>query len=172
MGGIAGQRPGSFIDLFFFSVQTLSTVGYGQMAPKTLAANVVVTIEAFVGLFNLAIATGLLFARISRPTARVMFSERAVITTFEGVPTLIFRAANQRRNRIVEAEVTISLARDMTTREGGSIRRFQELPALRSKSPIFYLSWQIMHRIDASSPLAGETADSLAGPPRRSRGGA
>ena len=161
VGGI-GAPPGDFLSCFFFSIQTLNTIGYGLLAPKTLGANIVVSLEAFVGLFNLAIATGLLFARISRPTARVLFSERAVITTHEGEPTLMLRAANRRRNLIVEAEVSMSLVRDVATAEGGTLRRFHELAVLRSRSPIFYLSWQIMHRIDASSPLAGETPESFA----------
>jgi len=161
VGGIGAPR-GDFVSCFFFSVQTLSTVGYGLMAPRTLPANVVVAAETFAGLFNLAIATGLLFARISRPTARVMFSRQAVVTEHDGVPTLIFRAANRRRNRIVEAEVSVSLVRDAFTAEGRLIRSFHELPTLRSRTPIFYLSWQIMHRIDAASPLAGVTAEGFA----------
>lgn len=161
-GGVEGVRPGNFDDAFFFSVQTLSTVGYGSLWPRGLGANLVVTVESFVGLFNLAIATGLLFARISRPTARVMFSDWAVVTNFQGHPTLIFRAANRRRNRIVEAEVSVSLVRDNATAEGGSIRGFEELPTLKSKSPLFSLTWQIMHRIDETSPLYGETAESFA----------
>jgi len=161
VGGVEGARPGNFGDLFFFSVQTLSTLGYGEMVPRTFAANAVVTVESFVGLFNLAIATGLLFARISRPTARVMFSDRAVVTAFQGEPTLIFRAANRRRNRIVEAEVSLTLARDYVTAEGGTMRRFEELPTIRSKSPIFSLTWQIMHHIDELSPLSDETTESL-----------
>jgi len=161
VGGIAGARPGNFGDAFFFSVQTLGTIGYGAMSPHSLAANLIVTVETFIGLFNLAIATGLLFARISRPTARVMFSRVAVICHFEGVPTLIFRAANQRRNRIVEAEVTVSLMRDITTPEGHKVRRFVDLPTVRARTPIFYLTWQVMHRIDETSPLYGCTAESL-----------
>ncbi|MFI4974921.1 MAG: ion channel [Caulobacterales bacterium] len=161
VGGISGARPGDFGDAFFFSVQTLGTLGYGVMAPASLPANLLVTAEVFVGLFNLAIATGLLFARISRPTARVMFSDRAVITDFEGVQTLIFRAANRRRNRIVEADVSVSLVQDIVTADGHSIRRFADLPTVRSRSPIFYLTWQIMHRVDEASPLHGETMRSL-----------
>jgi inward rectifier potassium channel len=161
VGGI-GAAPRDFPACFFFSVQTLNTIGYGVLAPKTLGANLVVTAEAFVGLFNLAIATGLLFARISRPTARVTFSRNAVVTDFEGEPTLMFRAANRRRNIIVEADVSVVLARDVTTAEGDVIRRFEELPTLRSKSTLFYLSWQVMHRISDESPLAGATAESLA----------
>ena len=161
VGGVDGVRPGDFADAFFFSVQTLGTIGYGQMAPRSVGAHVVVTVESFFGLFNLAIATGLLFARISRPTARVLFSDRAVVNLHDGEPTLIFRAANRRRNRIVEAEVTVTIVRDSVTLEGAGIRRFDTLPTLRARSPVFALTWQIMHRIDETSPLYGETAESL-----------
>lgn len=160
-GGLDGVRPGSFADAFFFSVQTLGTLGYGVMAPRSLYANLVVTAETFVGLFNLAIATGLLFARISRPTARIMFSDRAVITPFEGLPTLMFRAANRRRNLVVEAEVNVSLLRDILTAEGVLIRRFEELKMVRSRTPLFFMTWQVMHQIDEDSPLFGETRESL-----------
>ena len=160
-GGITNARPGSFEDAFFFSVQTLGTLGYGVMAPKSLITNLVATLETFVGLFNLAIATGLLFARISRPTARIMFSRRAVVTPFDGVPTLMFRAANQRRNMVIEADVSVTLVHDVTTREGALLRRFDELPVLRSRSPMFFLTWQVMHQIDENSPLYGETTESL-----------
>jgi inward rectifier potassium channel len=161
VGGVDGVKPGDFPDAFFFSVQTLGTIGYGQMAPRSFAAQVVVTVESFFGLFNLAIATGLLFARISRPTARVVFSDRAVVTMYEGVPTLMFRAANRRRNRIVEAEVTVNLARDGVTREGAHMRGFENLATVRSRSPVFILTWQVMHRIDETSPLFGQTTQSL-----------
>ena len=160
-GGITNARPGNFQDAFFFSVQTLGTLGYGVMAPRSLAANLIATLETFVGLANLAIATGLLFARISRPTARIMFSNRAVVTTFDGVPTLMFRAANQRRNLVIEADVTVTLIHDVTSREGNLLRRFDELPVLRSRSPLFFLTWQVMHPIDENSPLYGETTQSL-----------
>jgi len=159
--GIKGAAPGRFADAFFFSVQTLGTLGYGDMAPRSFYANAVVTAEAFVGLFNLAIATGLLFARISRPTARIEFSHKAVVTPFEGAPTLMFRAANRRRNLVVEAEVSVSLLRDLTTVEGAMIRRFDELRMVRSRTPLFSLTWQVMHRIDETSPLFGETLESL-----------
>jgi inward rectifier potassium channel len=161
VGGVGGVRQGDLLALFFFSVQTLSTVGYGQETPTSLGANLVVTLECFVGLFDLAITTGLVFARVSRPTARVMFSDSAVVTDFEGCPTFMFRAANRRRNRIVEAEVSLTLVRNIVTGEGHTIRRFDNLPTVRAKSPIFFLTWQIMHPIDDASPLAGETARSL-----------
>jgi len=161
VGGISGVKPGDFADAFFFSAETFSTVGFGQMAPQSFVAHLAVTLESFFGLFNLAIATGLLFARISRPTARVVFSDRAVVTMYEGVPTLMFRAANRRRNRIVEAEVTVNLARDGVTREGSRMRGFENLATVRSRSPVFILTWQVMHRIDETSPLFGQTTQSL-----------
>ena len=160
-GGIDGARPGNFADVFFFSVQTLGTLGYGVMAPRSLWANWVVTAEVFMGLFNLAIATGLLFARISRPTARIMFSANAVVSRFEGAPTLMFRAANRRRNMVVEAEVSVSLLHDVTTQEGVKMRRFDELTMVKARSPLFFLTWQVMHVVDEASPLFGHTRESL-----------
>jgi|HubBroStandDraft_1064217.scaffolds.fasta_scaffold14037_8 inward rectifier potassium channel len=160
-GGVTGMPRGDFFQAFFFSVETLSTVGYGEMAPAGFAAHSVVVVESFVGLFNLAIATGLLFARFSRPTARVIFSERAVVAEHDGRPTLMLRAANRRRNRIVEAEVSLTLVRDRTTLEGDVLRSFETLPTIRARSPLFSLTWQIMHRIDEESPLYGENNESL-----------
>jgi inward rectifier potassium channel len=160
-GGVANARPGDFGDHFFFSVQTLAGIGYGAMFPRSLWANGLVTIEAFVGLFNLAVATGLLFARISRPTARIMFSNIAVVAPFEGAPALMFRAANRRHNLVVEAEVSLSLVRDVTTAEGITMRRFYDMTTTRARSPLFFLTWQVIHPIDAASPLFGETAASL-----------
>ena len=139
-GGVANTRPGSFVDNFFFSVETISTIGYGVMTPKSLYANIVMTAEAFTGLGMVAIATGLIFSRVSRPTARVMFSRIAVVTPFDGVPALMFRAANQRGNQILEAEATVNLFGEVTTIEGHSMRRFQPLQLVRSRQPMFALS--------------------------------
>ena len=161
-GDISGARAGSFADAFFFSVQTLGTEGYGVMAPHTLYANLLMTLESFCNLVIVAVFTGLIFARVSRPTARVMFSQVAVVTNYEGFPTLMFRAANQRNNRILEAEVVLSLARQVTTAEGHSMRKFEELSVIRARSPLFVLSWMIMHRIDEASPLYGKTSEDLA----------
>jgi inward rectifier potassium channel len=162
-GGVANARPGNFQDAFFFSVQTLGTLGYGVMSPRSLYANLVATSETFVGLLNLGIATGLLFARISRPTARIIFSSRAVVTPMDGVPTLMFRAANRRRNLVVEAEVSVTLIHDVVTAEGAILRRFDDLSVLRSRSPLFFMTWQVMHQIDERSPIFGETTQSLIG---------
>jgi inward rectifier potassium channel len=160
-GGIANARQGNFADAFFFSVQTLSTIGYGTLAPRTPYANAIVTIEAFVGILQTALATGVVFARVSRPRSRVMFSRAAVITPFDGVPAFMFRIANQRGNWIMEAEVTVTFARQTITREGHVMRRFEELPVLRRRSPLFAYSWTAIHPIDANSPLFGATAESL-----------
>jgi inward rectifier potassium channel len=160
--GIGNARPGSFKDAFFFSIQTLSTVGYGYLYPKTLTTQILVTVELFVGLLLIAILTGLMFARFSRPTARVLFSEVAVICSFEGVLTLMFRAANRRDNRILEAQVRVSLLQDHVTQEGHEIRRFYDLPLLRSQTPVFGLSWLVMHPIDENSPFYGKTPEQIA----------
>jgi len=152
-GGISNARPGSFADAFFFSVQTLGTLGYGVMAPRTLYTNILVTAESFAGILIIALFAGMIFARFSRPFARVVFSRNAVVTEFDGVPMLMFRAANQRGNSILDASVTVSLAGNYTTREGFMIRRFQELKLVRSSNPLFALSWTVMHPIDESSPL-------------------
>ena len=154
-GGIANARPGSFADAFFFSVQTLGTLGYGVMAPRTLYANLLVTVESFTGILIIALFTGIIFARFSRPFARLVFSKVAVVTMFEGIPTLMFRAANQRGNSILDASVNVSLASNYTTREGVAMRRFQELKLIRSNNPLFALSWTVMHPIDEASPLFG-----------------
>ena len=160
-GSITNARPDSFLDAFFFSVQTLSTVGYGEKAPRGLYADSIVTVEAFVSLLNIAVTTGLVFARVSRPTARVMFSRNAIVTRFEGEPTLMFRAANQRGNQVLEAQVLVNVARQIVTAEGHAMRAFYDLPVVRSRSPLFLLSWTIMHRLDEASPLYGLTAETL-----------
>ncbi|QIR39758.1 ATP-sensitive inward rectifier potassium channel 10 [Tolypothrix sp. PCC 7910] len=158
---IENARPGSFLDVFFFSVQTLASIGYGAMYPKTLYANTIVTIEAMVGLMGIAVMTGLAFARFSRPTARVVFSRVAVITPHEGQPTLMFRTANKRRNLILEAQMRVYLMRDEVTAEGHYIRRIHELKLLRNLSPSFTLTWLAMHVIDESSQLYGMATESL-----------
>ncbi len=160
--GIANARPGNFWDAFQFSVQTIASIGYGVLAPRSAYVDGIVDIEAFAGILNLALVTGAVFARFSRPTARVLFSDVAVVTAFDGAPTLMFRAANQRGNQILDANVVVTFAWQQSTREGQTMRRFQELSLLRSHSSLFALSWTVMHRIDEASPLHGQTPDSLA----------
>jgi inward rectifier potassium channel len=158
---IANSRPDNFFDRFFFSVQTMASIGYGAMYPATVYANVLVTIESIVGLFFIAVTTGLVFARFSLPTARILFSKIAVVNSFNGTPTLMFRTANKRRNYILEAQLWVSLVRDEITQEGEYIRRFHDLSLVRSHSPVFTMSWLAMHNIDANSPLAGHNAETL-----------
>ncbi|MDY6936760.1 MAG: ion channel [Cyanobacteriota bacterium] len=159
--GIENAQPGSFWDAFFFSVQTMATIGYGAMYPKTPYAHVLVAIEVLIGLLAVAMATSLMFARFSRPTARVLFSQVAAICPYNGVPTLMFRAGNQRRHTIVEAQIRVHLLRPEVSEEGHQMRRFYELKLARANSPFFLMSWTVMHPIDENSPLYGETAASL-----------
>lgn len=161
-GAIANARPGVFSDAFFFSVETISTIGYGQMAPATLYGNIVMTSEALVGVMLIAVAAGLMFARFSRPTARVMFSKVAVIAPHDGVPTLTLRLANERRNQILEAQVSVTLVRDERTADGEWMRRFYDLQLARQRSPIFAMTFTVMHKIDSTSPLWDATPSSLA----------
>src|SRR5579862_4924024 len=116
--GIENAHSGSFSDMFFFSVQTMATIGYGKMEPITLVSNILVSIEALFGLLGLAIMTGLTFAKFSRPTARVRFSRYAVISPRDGKTSLVIRMANMRANRIVEAQINLTFARQEVTLEG------------------------------------------------------
>ncbi len=158
---LAGAKPGSFADAFFFSVQTLASIGYGTIAPKTFYANTVVTLEALISLLVIALVTGLTFARFTKPNAKVIFTHNAVISEHNGIPTLTFRAANKRRNQIVEARINVDLSIDQVTREGESIRRFYELNLLRQRTSSFNLAWTVRHVIDENSPLFGMTSDAL-----------
>lgn len=159
--GIEHARPGNFWDAFLFSVQTIGSINYSVMSPKSIYANVIVVAEAFFGILNLALITGVVFSRFSRPYARIIFSRVAVVTDFDGIPMLMFRAANQRGNQILDANIMVNYAWQHTTREGMAMRRFEELKLVRPRSPLFALSWTVMHRIDSSSPLFGQTLQSL-----------
>ncbi len=144
----------SFGDAFAFSVQTMATIGYGAMYPQTTYAHILVSIEVLVGLLLIAMATSLMFARFSRPTARMMFSNVAVICPYNGIPTLMLQVANLRNNWIVEAQVRVSLLLpEETTTEGHTMRRLYDLPLIRNESPFLALTWVIMHPIDEGSPL-------------------
>jgi inward rectifier potassium channel len=161
-GSIMGAKPG-FWDAFFFSIQTIATIGYGQMYPGTFYCNVLVTLETMTGLVFIALATGITFARISRPTARVMFARVAVVAPNDGAPTLHIRLANERVSQILEADVAVSLLRYERTAEGTTMRRFYDLTLLRSHTPVFALSFTILHTIDQRSPLYGLTSADLVG---------
>lgn len=160
-GSIQNARPGSFWDAFFFSVQCLSTIGFGNLLPATPYANALVTVEAIAYLAVTALATGLVFTRISRPTARVMFAQNAVVGAYNGVPTLSFRLGNRRLSQILEATVAVSLLKYERTVEGDTFRRFYDLRLARSHTPVFSLTFNVMHPIDEHSPLIGLTAETM-----------
>ena len=160
-GCLANLNPPGFWGAFFFSVETLATVGYGDMHPQTLYGHVVASVEIFFGLMSIALVTGVMFARFSRPTARFLFADIAVVGPVDGRRVLMFRAANARQNIVMEAAARLRLIRDSVTQEGNHLRRIQDLALLRSEHPLFVLGWNIMHVIDESSPLAGESTESL-----------
>ena len=159
-GGVEHVR--SFADAFFFSVQTMGTIGYGAMVPSSVAANSIVVAESVTSLLITAVSTGLVFAKFSRPTARVLFSRRATICSMDGTPTLAFRIGNERRNAIVEANIRVALVRTDKTREGKTFFRVLDLTLVRDRIMSLQRSWTILHTIDEKSPLFGETAESLA----------
>lgn len=162
VGGIDGANPASLADHFFFSVQTMGTIGYGVMHPTTPAAETLVTFEVVVGLTLVAITTGILFAKFSVPRARMRFAEFATIAPFDGVPMLMFRLGNERASQVIEATVRVVLVRSEYTVEGVLYYRLRDLVLERDRSPALSRAWLVMHRIDESSPLFGATPESLA----------
>ncbi len=160
-GSIEHARPGRFDDAFFFSIQTMATIGYGVLTPSGTYANLVMTVETMVALVFAAFTTGITFARFSRPTARVSFSRVAVVAPYNGVPTLSVRLANGRSNQILEADVSLTLLRQERSAEGHVMRRFYDLALARHHTPVFSLTFLVMHPINADSPLHGATAESL-----------
>jgi inward rectifier potassium channel len=158
---IANQFPQGFSGAFFFSVETLATVGYGDMHPQTFYAHIIATLEIFVGMSSIALATGLIFARFSRPRAKILFANQVVVHPMEGRMTLMVRAANARQNVIAEAQAKLRLVRIETTSDGYTARRIYDLKLVRSEHPLFTLGWNLMHVIDESSPLFGASIESL-----------
>jgi inward rectifier potassium channel len=159
---IANARKGDFADLFFFSVETTSTVGYGDMHPQSMFGHIVATAENFTGLVLLAVMTGLVFARFSRPRARLIFSKFPVLTNHNALPTLIVRVANARSNFISEATARLWMLAGATSQEGRRLVGFQPMRLIKSENPAFALSWSLFHPIDETSPMYGLGADDLA----------
>jgi inward rectifier potassium channel len=159
LGGVANANPESFFDAFCFSVETMGTVGYGAMYPVSHAANVVMIIESVTSLMVTALATGLVFAKFSRSTARVVFSRHAVISPMNGVPTLQLRVGNERGNTILEATIRITMIRTEVTLEGNKFYRLYDLRLARERSAAVARSWTIMHPIEKDSPLYGATPE-------------
>jgi inward rectifier potassium channel len=161
-GGVENAAPGSLADAFYFSVETMGTIGYGSMYPKSNAANVLMVVEAMSSLILTALATGLVFAKFSRPTARVVFTREAVISPLNGVPTLMLRLGNERGNQIVDARIRAVIVRSEHLAEGGVFYRMLDLKLTRSYALSLARSWSLLHPIDEESPLYGATAESLA----------
>jgi inward rectifier potassium channel len=161
LGGVAHARPGSFSDAFYFSVQTMGTIGYGAMYPESIGANNAMVAESVVSLIVTALATGLVFSKFARPIGRVAFSRHAVISPMEGVPTLMLRVGNERGNSIVEATAHITLSRTIRTAEGVTFYKLVDLVLSRERSPAVARSWSILHPIEEGSPLFGATPESL-----------
>ncbi len=158
---IAGIKEVGFLEAFFFSVQTLASIGYGVMNPHTLYANLIVTLESITSLMLFAVITGIAFTRFAKSSSRVMFSHVATIHDYNGIPTLMFRTANERRNNILEAKLSVYLMVDEISAEGQMMRRLHELKLVRDQSPVFLLSWTVMHTIDRVSPLYGLTLETM-----------
>jgi inward rectifier potassium channel len=158
---IANARFGNFYDLFFFSIETSSTVGYGDMHPQTLYAHAVATVEGFVAIVLIALMTGLTFARFSRPRARLIFARNPVVQEHNGVPTLVFRLANARNAFISEATAKLWMLSGTETREGRRFVGFKPLRLIKNENPVLALSWTLFHPIDAASPLFGWPIDDV-----------
>jgi inward rectifier potassium channel len=160
-GCIAHLNPPGLPGAFFFSVETLATVGYGEMHPQTLYGHIVSMVELFVGLMSIALITGIMFARFSVPRARFLFAQYGVVRHIDGKLTLMFRAANERQNIVQEASAQLRMLRDDVTPEGFRLRRITDLALVRAQHPLFALGWNIMHVLDETSPLYGEAPESV-----------
>src|ERR1700704_1490185 len=158
---ISNVPGGAYIDYLYFSIETLSTAGYGDMHPQTHYGHFIATAELFTGIFSMSLMTGLIFARFSRPNARLLFAEHPVISNHDGKPTLMVRFANERHNIIGNAAAKLWLVRNEMSLEGRPFRRFYELPLVRSEHPALALSWTLYHVLDEASPLSGLDAESL-----------
>ncbi len=161
IAGVAG-RTTTFSEAFFFSVQTLGSIGYGAFHPASLYTHLVVTVESLLGLIVIALMTGMAFSRFSRSSARILFSDGVTVHDYDGRLTLMFRVANERRKTILEARVQAYLAIDERTTEGHRMRRLHTMTLSRDRSPLFLLTWTLMHPIAAHSPLHGLTPQDLA----------
>ena len=160
---IANVPGGAYIDYLYFSIETLSTAGYGDMHPQTHYGHFIATVELFTGIFSMSLMTGLIFARFSRPRARLLFAENPVISSHEGKPTLMVRFANERHNIIGNATARVWMLRNELSLESRPFRRFYELPLLRNEHPALALSWTLYHVLDEQSPLYGLDADDFNG---------
>jgi inward rectifier potassium channel len=158
---VSNVPSGDYLDYLYFSIETLSTAGYGDMHPQTHYGHFIAAVELFTGIFSMSLMTGLIFARFSRPRARLLFARHPVITSHEGRPTLMIRFANERHNIIGNATARLWLLRNVRSEEGLFSRRFTDLALVRNEHPALALTWTLYHVIDSTSPLDGLNADDL-----------
>jgi inward rectifier potassium channel len=158
---IANVPGGAYIDYIYFSIETLSTAGYGDMHPQTHYGHFVAAVELFTGIFSMSLMTGLIFARFSRPNARLLFADHPVITNHDGKSTLMLRLANERHNIISNATAKLWLFKNIVSMEGETLRRFYELPLTQNQNPGLALSWTLYHVLDENSPLYQTNAADL-----------
>lgn len=162
LGGVANARPASLADAFFFSVETMATIGYGSMYPASTAANVLMVAESMVGLLVTALSTGIVFARFSRLRGRVVYSNRIAFSEVDGVPTIQIRVGNERSNRIFDVEFQLFLTRTVRTAEGVSYYKTEDLPLVRNRAHSLARSWTLLHPVRPGTPMHGHTPESLA----------
>ncbi len=158
---VSNVAHSDYLDYLYFSIETLSTAGYGDMHPQTHYGHFVSAVELFTGIFSMSVMTGLVFSRFARPSARLLFANNPVVSNYEGKPTLKVRLANERHNIIGNATARVWLLKNITTVEGYSVRRFYELPLLKNEHPALALSWTLYHVLDESSELFNLDPDKL-----------
>ena len=158
---VSNVTHSDYIDYLYFSIETLSTAGYGDMHPQTHYGHFVATVELFTGIFSMSVMTGLVFARFSRPRARLLFANNPVIATREGKPTLMVRFANERHNIIGNATARLWMLKNAVNNDGESLRRFYELSLEKNEHPALALSWTLYHVLDETSPLYNFDADAM-----------
>jgi inward rectifier potassium channel len=160
-GAQAATRQGEFMNAFFFSVQTFTTVGYGVIAPRGFVTSMLAAVQAMCGLLGFALATGLLYGRFSRPSAKIRFSEKMLVAPYQDGHAFEFRIANARANVLMELEAKILLMTVAPAADGQLKRSYDPLKLERPKVYFFPLTWTVVHPIEESSPLWGKTAEDL-----------
>jgi inward rectifier potassium channel len=158
---VSNVARNDYLDYLYFSIETLSTAGYGDMHPQTHYGHFIAAVELFTGIFSMSLMTGLIFARFSRPRARLLFANNAVIATQDGKRTLMVRFANERHNIIGNATARLWVLKNTVSKEGQPIRRFNELPLLKNEHPALALSWTLYHVLDEASTIYNLDADDM-----------
>lgn len=158
---ILNADANSFWDAYLFSFQTSTTIGYGYFLPKSNLANIIVIFDSLAGLLYIALTTGLIFSKFSKPISKVLFSKNAIIADYDEIPTLIFRIANDRDTNIVNAEIKVVVLKPYKTKEGLEVIRYHPLKLVTDSAPMFSITWMVMHKITEESPLYGLSIDDI-----------